>query len=170
LKSVITKWIKKYLGQFPKNDINCDISHSCSFAMVKNLILGKWIFIGPKCFLDAKGSIYIDDGVVISSRVTILTSNHNYRDCVSMPYSGEDVKREVRIKKGVWIGYGAIIMPGVVLNEGSIVAAGSVVTKNVPSGCIVGGNPAIKISERQGDSWLNLLNDNKFYIKNKYTK
>lgn len=33
-------------------------------------------------------------------------------------------------------------MPGVVIGEGAIVAGGSVVTKDVPKGAIVGGNPA----------------------------
>ena len=33
-------------------------------------------------------------------------------------------------------------MPGVIIGEGAIVAGGSVVTKDVPKGAIVGGNPA----------------------------
>lgn len=33
-------------------------------------------------------------------------------------------------------------MPGVTIGEGSLVAAGSVVTKSVPPGVVVGGNPA----------------------------
>jgi maltose O-acetyltransferase len=33
-------------------------------------------------------------------------------------------------------------MPGVTIGKHSIVAAGSIVTKSVPEGCIVGGNPA----------------------------
>lgn len=33
-------------------------------------------------------------------------------------------------------------MPGVTIGEGAIVAAGSIVTKSVPDGMVVGGNPA----------------------------
>ena len=33
-------------------------------------------------------------------------------------------------------------MPGVVIEDNVIIAAGSVVTKSVPSGVIIGGNPA----------------------------
>jgi serine acetyltransferase len=33
-------------------------------------------------------------------------------------------------------------MPGVVIEDNVIVAAGSIVTKSVPSGVIIGGNPA----------------------------
>ena len=33
-------------------------------------------------------------------------------------------------------------MPGVTIGRGALVAAGSVVTKSVPAGAVVGGNPA----------------------------
>ena len=33
-------------------------------------------------------------------------------------------------------------MPGVVIEDNVIVAAGSIVTKSVPSGVVIGGNPA----------------------------
>jgi len=41
-----------------------------------------------------------------------------------------------------FIGCGSIIMPNVSIGDHTIVAAGSVVTKDVPSHCIVAGNPA----------------------------
>lgn len=41
-----------------------------------------------------------------------------------------------------FIGTRAIILPGVKIGDECIVAAGAVVTKDVPSNCIVGGNPA----------------------------
>ena len=37
-------------------------------------------------------------------------------------------------------------MPGVTIGNGVLIAAGSVVTKSVPSGVVVGGNPARIIS------------------------
>ena len=40
------------------------------------------------------------------------------------------------------IGINAIIMPGVTIGDEVIVGGGSVVTKDVPSNCIVAGNPA----------------------------
>lgn len=42
----------------------------------------------------------------------------------------------------VFIGSGTRIMPGVKIGPNAIVAASSVVTKDVPEGVIVGGNPA----------------------------
>lgn len=41
-----------------------------------------------------------------------------------------------------FIGANAIIMPGLRIGDNVIVGAGAVVTKNIPSGCIVVGNPA----------------------------
>ena len=42
----------------------------------------------------------------------------------------------------VMIGYGALIMPGVRIGPNAIVAAGSIVTKDVPEGSVIAGNPA----------------------------
>jgi acetyltransferase-like isoleucine patch superfamily enzyme len=50
--------------------------------------------------------------------------------------------RPVIIEDSVWIGSHAIILPGVRIGLRSVVGAGSVVTKDVPAGCVVAGNPA----------------------------
>ena len=67
------------------------------------------------------------------------------------------------------IGIGAMIMPGIKIGDEVIVGAGSVVVKDVPSNCIVAGNPAkivkegIKMNERAewtnwpGEKKLNLI-------------
>ncbi|RZJ41765.1 MAG: sugar O-acetyltransferase, partial [Brevundimonas sp.] len=44
--------------------------------------------------------------------------------------------------RNVWIGGGAIILPGVTLGDDCVVGAGSVVTRDVPPGATVMGNPA----------------------------
>src|SRR6266576_6261148 len=46
------------------------------------------------------------------------------------------------VKRGASIGSGATILCGVVIGERAIGGAGSVVTKDVPDGAIVAGNPA----------------------------
>lgn len=50
--------------------------------------------------------------------------------------------RRVIIGNNVFIGTNSIILPGVNIKDNVIIAAGSVVTKSIPSGKIVGGNPA----------------------------
>jgi acetyltransferase-like isoleucine patch superfamily enzyme len=46
------------------------------------------------------------------------------------------------IGRHCFIGARSIILPGVTIGDGSVVAAGAVVTKDVPPGSIVAGNPA----------------------------
>jgi len=46
------------------------------------------------------------------------------------------------VKKGASIGSSATLMCGIEIGENALVGAGSLVTKNVPPGAIVAGNPA----------------------------
>lgn len=46
------------------------------------------------------------------------------------------------VKRGASIGSGATILCGVEVGEEAVVGAGSVVTKDVPAGAVVAGNPA----------------------------
>jgi acetyltransferase-like isoleucine patch superfamily enzyme len=52
------------------------------------------------------------------------------------------VYADTRIGERCFIGAHAIVLPGVRVGDGSIVGAGSVVTRDVPAGAIVAGNPA----------------------------
>jgi acetyltransferase-like isoleucine patch superfamily enzyme len=50
--------------------------------------------------------------------------------------------RPVTIADDVWIGIGAIVLKGVRIGRGARIAAGAVVTRDVPEGAMVAGNPA----------------------------
>ncbi|MGE4046740.1 MAG: DapH/DapD/GlmU-related protein, partial [Acetobacteraceae bacterium] len=47
-----------------------------------------------------------------------------------------------RIGRLFWFGGGAIVLPGVSVGDDAIIGAGSVVTRDVPAGATVAGNPA----------------------------
>lgn len=99
--------------------------------------------------------IVIGRNVVISYNVTIADCDFHptdpearRRDAVANAPGGDSGERPrlktapVRIDDGAWIGIGAIILKGVRIGRGARIAAGSVVTRDVPDGASVAGNPA----------------------------
>jgi maltose O-acetyltransferase len=72
--------------------------------------------------------------------VQIYTADHP-RD-PQQRRSGAEFGRPVRIGSNVWIGGGAILLPGVSVGDDALIGAGSVVTRDVPAGATVVGNPA----------------------------
>jgi acetyltransferase-like isoleucine patch superfamily enzyme len=104
----------------------------------KNTKIGKNVFINFDCvFLDL-GGITIEDNVLIAPKVSLLSEGHP----VSPNERGSLVPGHIHIRKNVWIGAGATILPGVTVGENAVVAAGAVVSKDVPANTIVGGIPA----------------------------
>jgi acetyltransferase-like isoleucine patch superfamily enzyme len=55
--------------------------------------------------------------------------------------------RPVIIEDDVWIGYNATILKGVRIGAAAVVAPAAVVSRDVPPGCVVAGNPARVESE-----------------------
>ena len=53
----------------------------------------------------------------------------------------------VKIGRGVFIGARAIILKGVTIGDRAVVGAGAVVTRDVPTGGVVAGNPARLVNE-----------------------
>ncbi|MEZ3134905.1 DapH/DapD/GlmU-related protein [Stutzerimonas kunmingensis] len=56
---------------------------------------------------------------------------------------------EVRVGDNVFIGAGALILPNVTIGNNCVVGANSVVTRSVPDGSIVAGNPARVVSKTE---------------------
>jgi len=80
--------------------------------------------------------IHIGKHTLIASQSTILCHDHSKR------VNGQPMLADVRIGERCFIAVGAIILPGITIGNEVIVGAGAVVTKDVPSNCIVAGNPA----------------------------
>ena len=56
------------------------------------------------------------------------------------------------VKRGAAIGSGSTVLCGISIGERAMVGAGSVVTKDVPPGAIVAGNPARVIQSSHGNA------------------
>lgn len=86
--------------------------------------------------------IHIGENTLVAGRVTILSHDHCKRVNNNQPFL-----IDTYIGNNCFIAVGAIILPGIKIGDEVIVGAGAVVTKDVPSNCVVAGNPAKIIRE-----------------------
>jgi maltose O-acetyltransferase len=105
-----------------------------------NIRLGAGVFLNFNCVILDIVEVSIGEMTQIGPGVQILAADHP-RD-PALRKAGLEFGRPVRIGRNVWIGGGALIMPGVTVGDDAIIGAGSVVTRDVPAGVTVVGNPA----------------------------
>lgn len=105
-----------------------------------NIALGRNAFLNFGCIVLDVAPVTVGDGAQIGPGVQLLTADHP-RDAASRR-SGLELGRPVRIGANAWIGAGALVLPGVSVGDDAIVGAGAVVTRDVPPGATVTGNPA----------------------------
>ncbi len=104
--------------------------------------------------------VFVENDVVIGDRVTVksgvqLWDGIRLEDDVfvgpNVTFTNDPFPRSKRqpaqfsrtvVERGASIGGGAVILPGIRIGAEAMVGAGSVVTKDVPAGAIVVGNPA----------------------------
>lgn len=123
----------------------------------KKLIADPELQIGEGCEFGAYNhitcvnKIIIGDNCLTGKWVTITDNSHGSSDFKDLKLSPMDrpviSKGPVIIGNNVWIGDKATILPNVKIGDGVIIGANSVVTKDIPSYCIVGGNPAIILKQ-----------------------
>lgn len=100
------------------------------------------------CVLYGAGGITIGDDCRIANGVLMVAFNHRFDNLDELIRRQPIVAKGIAVESNVWIGARAIILDGVTIGTGSVVGAGSVVTRNVPRGTIVAGNPARVTSVR----------------------
>jgi acetyltransferase-like isoleucine patch superfamily enzyme len=109
------------------------------------------ITVGKKCWFGLNnvvmGPLEAGDRVTTGPYVMILGPRH------PVPAQATKQRDRTRVGNNVWISSGSIILFGVEIGDNAIISAGSVVTKDVPAGSFVGGNPARDLSGLVHKAW-----------------
>ena len=107
----------------------------------RGAVVGARVSTGAYCVI---GHARIGDGVMIGSRVSIPSGKRQHLDDAG--HLAATTRFEtVAVGPQSWVGEGAILVASV--GRECIVAAGAIVTQEMPSRCLIGGNPARVIRE-----------------------
>jgi len=171
LKTAFIKWRQRLES---KRLMHCgtgvEINYSVTTVFPERISIGNHTYIGPRSYMNGRGGLQIGDHSILGPETVIMSSTHNYRLAMMIPYDEVELLKPVVIERCTWVGMRAIIMPGVKLGEGSIVGAGSVVTKSFPPGSIIAGNPAKIIDHRDMEQYYKCVESNAFYLLMKQRK
>lgn len=107
----------------------------------------------PNCFLSAaQGSIRIGSGVGIAPYCAFYPHNHGTAGGAAISSQPLDVRGDIIVEDGAWLGHGVTVLSGVRIGKGAVIGAGSTVASDVPDGAIAWGVPARKIMNRKSSS------------------
>lgn len=127
------------------NLYGCEIGKNCRIAAFVEIQRG--VRVGNRCKIQAFAylptGVTIEDEVFIGPHVTF--TNDKLPDLRAS--SWEVVP--TRVCRGAVIGAGATILCGVTIGERAVVGASAVVTRDVPPGATVVGNPARALRAKQ---------------------
>jgi len=116
----------------------------------KNAAIGRNCKISSHTFI-CEG-VTIEDDVFIGHAVTFINDTYPRATAQDgrLQTEADWAVEPTLVKKGASIGSGSTILAKVTIGEKAMIGAGSVVTKDVPPGAIVAGNPAKILRELKG--------------------
>lgn len=112
------------------------------------LHLGEGAAIGIRNIINVASSVMIGDRSRLSWDCQVLDTD--FHEVFNADGRSRPKTKPVCIGNHVLVGTGSIILKGVTIGDGAVVAAGSVVTRDVPPGTIVAGNPARPVGQATG--------------------
>src|ERR1700761_8386976 len=104
--------------------------------------------IGNRCKVSSHTficeGVTLEDGVFIGHNVTFINDRYPRSTNADgkLQTEADWACIPTLVKRGASIGSGATLLCGITVGENAVVGAGSVVTRDVPPGAVVAGNPA----------------------------
>jgi len=126
--------IWQFVVVLPGAQIGADVN-ICSHCFIENKVV-----IGDR--VTVKNGVQLWDGLRVEDDVFIGPNVTFTNDRYPRSRNREAELLETVVQTGASIGAGAVICPGLTIGSGAMVAAGAVVTRDVPAGAMVLGNPA----------------------------
>lgn len=120
-----------------------------SAGTFRHLRIGDNCYIGDDVFFDLANEIHIQDGVVLSAGVAVLT----HADCNRSPVLALQHPRvcaPVVVGAGAWLCARATVLAGVTVAERSVVAAHALLRSNTLPNGVYGGVPARLLERSSG--------------------
>jgi len=113
----------------------CTIGSHCNVCLAQ---IGDRVSIQTGCHITR--GVVIEDDVFVGPGVITLNDK---------TMTGGDLRGPI-IRRGAKIGGGSVLLPGVEIGRDAVVGSGSIVTKSVPDGATVAGNPARALARMTG--------------------
>ena len=114
-----------------------------------NIRLGARVFVNFGLVVLDVAEVTIGDDVQIGPNVQLLSATHPLDP--GLRRAKWESARPIVVGDNAWLGGGVIVLPGVTVGRDAVVGAGSVVTRDVPDGAVVAGNPARPLGRTGGD-------------------
>jgi len=128
-------------------------NHPIIFGDPSRIKIGKDVHLYNAILNTNSGMIIIEDYVTLKPNSMLITGTHDFstRDLErrnAYPRSG----RDIIVRKGAWIGPGAIVLGKVTIGESAVIGAGSIVTNDIEAYCVAVGNPARVIKKLSSET------------------
>jgi len=107
-----------------------------------NTTISPGVFINFGCIILDTCKVTIGARTLLGPNVCLFAAAHPLSAKARDGLRGPEYGAPITIEDDCWLAGNVTILPGVRIGRGSTVGAGSVVTKDVPPGCAVAGNPA----------------------------
>lgn len=141
------RWFRAYCAHRFCTDVAATANINKGARISRHLVVGDNSGIGAGSILMA--DVHIGSNVMMGPDCYLITADHampgDYETFHDMPA----IFAPIHIEDGAFLGGRVTVLPGVRIGKGAAIGAGSVVTKDVPPGATVAGNPAREIRARR---------------------
>ena len=121
------------------NQIGSNVSIGTLSVVEHHVVIGDHVRIHTQAFIPEYS--VLEESCWIGPNVVLTNAKYPVSPGVKDQLAGPVIRR------GAKIGANATILPGVIVGENALVGAGAVVTRDVPAGAVVAGNPARVIGQ-----------------------